>query len=113
MHRYEMTFITRGELSQNQLNDQLTLINNNLEEFGAKIIDSYSWGLINLAYPIKRHKKGFYTTILFDGLNDTVKKIEEKLRLNETVLRFLNVSVPATQNAISLKERNQNVHTQE
>lgn len=112
MRRYELTFITRGELAQNQINEQAETVLKNLEKSGGKLIDRYDWGLLNLAYPIKRHKKGFYTTLLFDGAQNTVREVESKLRLSDAILRFLSVCVPSTQDSIRLKEKN-NASSQE
>ena len=100
MRRYEITFITRSELTQDQLTEHFDTITKHLEACGGKIIDRYDWGPTALAYPIKRHKKGFYTTILFDGAQETVRKVEEKMRLNDLILRFLSVIVLPTQKSI-------------
>ena len=109
MQRYELTFITRGELSQAQLDEQRQIIAKEIEQNKGSIVDEYDWGLRTLAYPIKRHKKGFYTTVLFDGQQDIIRNIEEKMRLNETILRFLNVAVPSTQEkAVYLKDQEKN-----
>lgn len=112
MQRYELTFITRGELAQNQLDEHMGTVLENLKKSGGNLIDRYDWGLIDLAYPIKRHKKGFYTTLLFDGQQTTVREIEQKMRLSDVILRFLSVSVPSTQKSINMKEDN-NAHAQE
>ncbi|MCY4413789.1 MAG: 30S ribosomal protein S6 [Alphaproteobacteria bacterium] len=115
MQRYELTFITRGELSQAQLDEQRQIIAKEIKQNKGSIVDEYDWGLRTLAYPIKRHKKGFYTTLLLEGEQDIIKNIEEKMRLNETILRFLSVAVPSTQEkAVIIKDKEKsNVPTQE
>lgn len=113
MRRYELTFITRGELAQNQINEQADTVLKNLEKSGGKLIDRHDWGLMNLAYPIKRHKKGFYTTLLFDGEQNTVRDVESKLRLSDSILRFLSVCVPSTQDLIKIKKEKNHASAQE
>lgn len=104
MHRYELTFIARGELAQEQVSQLCEKVLNDLSLLGAKLVDRYDWGLRLLAYPIKKQKKGFYTTFLFDGPAGIVGKIEEKMRLNESVLRFLSVAAPE-EKSIRIKDK--------
>ncbi len=111
MQRYELTFISRGELSQEQIEKICTKMLGSLTEAGGSLVDRYDWGLRTLAYPIKKQTKGFYTTFLFDGPQNIVRHLEEKMRLDESILRFLSVAAPGVE-SISVKEDNDGDTTQ-
>ena len=49
------------------------------------------WGILNLANKIKNYKKGFYIHFKFEGNNDTLKEIEKKIKVDETIIRHLTV----------------------
>jgi small subunit ribosomal protein S6 len=47
------------------------------------------WGVRKLSYPIKKQEKGFYLLIRFAAPPHSIQPIEEVLRAEESVLRFL------------------------
>jgi small subunit ribosomal protein S6 len=95
MNLYEVTFITRQDISSNEVDkiaDKLTAI---ATEMSGKLIKKEYWGLRNLAYPIKKSRKGHYTML---GLEASAEAIEEILRvmsISEDILRQLIVKVEA------------------
>jgi small subunit ribosomal protein S6 len=93
MALYEHVLIARQDISAQQaeaLNDQLKAM---LEEHGGKVAKIEYWGLRNLAYRIKKNRKGHYSLLAIDSPTDAVKEMERQLSLNEDVLRFLTVKV--------------------
>jgi len=93
MNCYEHTLIAKQDLpeSQNQkvVDKYESIINKNL----GKVIKAEKWGLRNLTYKIKNNKKGFYFHIKFEGVGETIKKLEESERIDSILLRFLTVKV--------------------
>ena len=57
-----------------------------------------SWGLRNLAYPIKNNKKAFYELMNIDVPNEKIKMINEKLNLNENIIRYITIKVKSFEN---------------
>ena len=93
MALYEHVLIARQDISAQQaeaLNDQLKAM---LEEQGGKVAKIEYWGLRNLAYRIKKNRKGHYSLLALDAPAPAVKEMERQLSLNEDVLRFLTVKV--------------------
>jgi small subunit ribosomal protein S6 len=93
MALYEHTLIARQDISAQQaeaLNDQLKAL---LEEHGGKVAKIEYWGLRNLAYRIKKNRKGHYSLLAIDAPPAAVKEMERQLSINEDVLRFLTVKV--------------------
>ena len=93
MALYEHVLIARQDISAQQaeaLNDQLKAM---LEEQGGKVAKIEYWGLRNLAYRIKKNRKGHYSLLAIDAPAPAVKEMERQLSINEDVLRFLTVKV--------------------
>ena len=93
MNCYEHTLIAKQDLSETQhqkvVDKYESIINQNL----GKVIKTEKWGLRNLTYKIKNNKKGFYFHIKFEGVGETIEKLEEAERIDTILLRFLTVKV--------------------
>ena len=48
-------------------------------------------GPSNLSTKIRNYKKGFYIHFKFEGDNDTLKEVEKKIKLDNTIIRHLTV----------------------
>ena len=93
MPLYETVFISRQDLSpaQNEaLTEQFTqVVNDN----GGKIAKTESWGLRNMAYKIRKNKKGHYTLFQMDAPAAAMQEMERQMRLNEDILRYLTIKI--------------------
>jgi ribosomal protein S6 len=90
---YECVFIARQDISSQQvdgLSDEFAGI---VEAGGGKVTKRESWGLRNLAYKIKKNRKGHYMLFNIDAPSEAVLEMERNMRLNEDVLRYLTVRV--------------------
>ena len=93
MAYYEHVVIARQDISPQQaeaLNDTLKAL---IEEHGGTVAKIEYWGLRNLAYRIKKNRKGHYSLLAIDAPAPAVKEMERQLGLNEDVLRYLTVRV--------------------
>ncbi len=93
MPLYESTFVARQDLSRqdvSRLTDAFTSI---IESNGGKIVKSEYWGLRNLAYRIKKNRKGHYTLLGIDAPFEAVKEMQRNIGINEEVIRSLTVRV--------------------
>lgn len=89
MKNYEITFITK----EDQKDKPVKTI---LENLGGKILSVSSIGQKTFAYPIKKEKAGFYTTVNFEIESEKVIDLNKKLALEEDILRFLIIAVTHT-----------------
>lgn len=93
MSFYETVFIVRQDTSTQQvenLADQFSAI---LNSQGGKVTKRESWGLRNLAYRIKKNRKGHYILFNIDAPAEALHEMERQMRLNEDILRYLTVSL--------------------
>ena len=90
---YETVLILKPDANKSQIKRIVTNVQQMFADGGASLISADNWGLRTLAYPIKRNTRGIYLYLRFLGGSDTVLNFEQKLRLTETVLRYLTVKV--------------------
>ncbi len=84
---YELAVIFKDD--ENSSAEGLNFVKDLLSKSNISILNEDVWGSRELAYPIEKHKKGYYVFIKMEGEPLTVKKIERDLRLNNSILRFL------------------------
>ncbi len=90
---YETVLIARQDVSSSAVDalvDRFTAV---LEEGEGKVKKCENWGLRNLAYRIKKNRKGHYVLLNIDAPAPAVHEMERQMRLDEDVLRYLTVRV--------------------
>ncbi|MCT4635756.1 MAG: 30S ribosomal protein S6 [Rickettsiales bacterium] len=93
MPLYETIFITRQEVSLNDVEKFTANFSKILTDNGGTIVKIEQWGLRDLAYPIKKSNKAYYTMLAIDSPYGAVKEMEAKLALSEDILRHVTVKV--------------------
>ena len=76
MNHYETVFILTPVLSAEQMKEAVEKFEKILTDNGATIVNTESWGLRKLAYPIQKKTTGFYTLIEFDAEPTLIKNLE-------------------------------------
>lgn len=93
MPLYEATFITRQDLSRqdvSKLSDSLATI---VEQGGGKVVKNEYWGLRSLAYRIRKNRRGHYAMLAIDAPAPAIKEMERNMRINEDIIRGLTIRV--------------------
>ncbi len=106
MPYYENVFIARQDISSTQVDalaDAFTAI---VAEQGGQVTKREYWGLRNLAYRIKKNRKGHYVLFNIDAPPAAVNELERNMRINEDVLRYLTVRVDALEEGPSAVMQN-------
>jgi small subunit ribosomal protein S6 len=89
--KYETTFILEPGLDENRVNDEIERVGQWIRDLGGEVLEVERWGKRRLSYEINRRRDGIYTLMLYQGPGATVKEVERRLRLNESVMRVLTV----------------------
>ena len=105
LKNYETVFILTPVLSDTQMKDTAGKFNKVLNDHGAKIIQSESWGLKKLAYPIQQKSTGFFHLIEFTSEPGVVENLELEYRRDEKVMRFLTTALNKHAVAYNTKRR--------
>ena len=94
---YECVFIARQDISGTQaeaLADHFTKV---ITDNGGTVAKREYWGLRNLAYRIRKNRKGHYLLLNIDAPAAAVQEAERQMRINEDVIRQLTVRVEQLQ----------------
>lgn len=93
MSLYEYTYIARQDIQPQQVDaitDQFAKI---ISDNGGEVAKTESWGLRNLAYRIKKYKKGHYVHLNLDAPYAAIAELERNARLHEDVIRYMTIRV--------------------
>ncbi|HEX7388828.1 MAG TPA: 30S ribosomal protein S6 [Acidiphilium sp.] len=101
MPLYECVLIARSEVTQQQVDTIADGVVAQLEGEGGSIKKREYWGLRNLAYRIKKNRKGHYVLFGLDVAPASITEMERQLGLNEDILRFMTLRVEAIDEAPS------------
>lgn len=93
MPLYENVFIARQDISTAQVETLTDTFANLVAEHGGKVEKREYWGLRNIAYRIKKNRKGHYVLFNLDAPPTAVSELERNMRINEDVLRYLTIRV--------------------
>ena len=93
MALFEHVIILKQSLSSNELSNELKNHTDLVSELKGNIVYQESWGMRNLAYPIKNNKKAFYEFMNIEMPQKNIDLMNSKLNLNENVIRYLSIKV--------------------
>ncbi|MBN8530695.1 MAG: 30S ribosomal protein S6 [Alphaproteobacteria bacterium] len=106
MALYESTFVTRQDISPSEVNKLVEQYSGIIAAEGGKVLRNEYWGLRNLAYRIKKNRKGHYAYLVIDAPSAAVQEMERNMRINEDVVRTLTVRVDAHDEGQSIMLQN-------
>ena len=92
MRNYEGVFIINPELSNDNSKGVVTQIQELVSKNGGRNDGIQEGGKKRLAYKIKKKQEGNYVIMNFQLESKSVKKLEQTLRLNDHLLRFLLIN---------------------
>jgi small subunit ribosomal protein S6 len=101
MPLYETVLIARNDVTQQQVEGIVDAIATQFEADGDSVKKREYWGLRNLAYRIKKNRKGHYMLLGLDAKPAFITEMERQLSLNEDILRFMTVRVDEIEEAPS------------
>ena len=93
MSNYESVLIARQDLGASQVNDIVSSMSDVIKAEGGEVVKVDNWGLKNLAYRIKKNRKGHYVVMNIVAPATAIFEFERRLRLNEDVIRYMTVKV--------------------
>ena len=93
MSLYETVIIARQDIAAPQVETLTEDFANIITGLGGQVTKREYWGLRNIAYRVKKNRKGHYVLFNIDAPSAAVKELERQMSLNEDILRFLTVRV--------------------
>lgn len=103
---YETIIIARQDITANQVESLAKQYTSVIKEYGGEVIKTEFCGLRNLAYKIKKNRKGHYVLMNIAVKSEGIQEIERQMKINEDILRYLSVRLEQLDNAPSALMQN-------
>jgi len=91
MKHYELLFVVKPTLTEEETTAKFDFIKGVLEKNGCEIKAVKDMGVRKLAYEIEKFERGHYFVLYFTAPPSALEEILRNLRLTEEIIRFLNV----------------------
>ncbi len=96
MRIYEELFIVKPDAPEEEVDQFVEQIRTQLTSAGATVDKVEKWGKRRLAYKVDKFREGSYVLFQFTSEPDVVKELERRLRVSDSVLKFLTVRIDET-----------------
>ena len=93
MAYYESVLVFRQDLTEPQVKEKAAKFSEIIKELGGDVKSTEFWGLKNLAYIIRKNRKAHYVMLNIELDGAQITELERRSRIDEDVIRFLNVRV--------------------
>ncbi|MBF2020820.1 MAG: 30S ribosomal protein S6 [Hydrococcus sp. C42_A2020_068] len=103
-HSYELVYILRPDLTEEQVQQVVNKYRDLLIEQKAEDVQIKIWGKRRLAYPIAKHQDGTYVQVNYTGDGTQVAAIERAMRLSDEVIRYLTIKLEQKKSAAKASE---------
>ena len=91
MALYETVFIARQDIPAQEAEELADKFSSIVADNGGTVDRHEYWGLRNLAYRIKKNRKGHYTMLHINASPQAVAEMERNMRIDEDILRYLTI----------------------
>ena len=110
---YESVLIARQDLGASQVSSLVSSLSETIASNGGEVVRVDNWGLKNLAYRIKKNRKGHYVVLNISAPASAISEYERIMRFNEDVIRYMTVKVDELSSAESTEEATSSEETVE
>ena len=93
MNLYEHTIVARQDTSPDQVKQLAEKYSKIVEKNEGEIVQTEEWGLLNLAYAIKKNNKGIYMHFKIKGSGKIIEELEKNEIIDKNLLRYMTVRV--------------------
>jgi len=90
---YESAILINAALDDEAIKTLIGRVKETITTNGGEILEIEDWGRKRLAYQIKKSKIGYYSIFRFNSLPDLIPKLERYYQLDESVLRYLTITL--------------------
>lgn len=93
MRSYELIFIVHPDVNEDDMTAVVEKVEGLIERNSGEVVQTESWGLRRLAYPIQKRWEGQYVLMQLELESQSVTGLERDLGLTEQIMRHLIVRV--------------------
>ena len=112
MRIYENLFIVKPDATEEEIDHLVEQMSQNVAKSGGTVDKVDKWGKRRLAYRVAKHREGHYVLMQFTAGPETVSEFERRLRVQDSVIKFLTVRIDETLKRLEKrkKEREKRAH---
>src|SRR5438552_16047794 len=85
---YEVMFILRPDMAEEEIDKLISALESNVTTGGGKVKSTEKMGKRRLAYTVRRFREGVYVLFTLEGSGEMIYEIERRLRVSEAVSKF-------------------------
>ena len=93
MNLYEHTIIARQDTSPSEIKQLTEKYSKIVEKNKGEIVQTEEWGLLNLAYIIKKNRKGSFIHFKIKGPEKIIEELKKNEVIDKNLLRYMTVKV--------------------
>ncbi len=97
MKVYESVCIVSPSQTDEEIAKLIEKITETVGKIGANLIKIVNEGKKKLAYDIQHERRGTYLIVQFEGQGNAVNELERFHRMEDAIMKFLTVEIPADQ----------------
>ena len=105
MRVYEELFIIRPDAPEEEIDQLIEQLTTLIASQGGNVDKSDKWGVRKLAYRVQKRTEGFYVLLQFVAKPETVMELERRLRVADSVLKFLTVRIDEKMKKIEKRKK--------
>ena len=98
---YELVFLARQDLSQQQVDALVEQYKGVITAGGGSVGRVENWGLKSLTYRVNKNRKAYYTLMDLNCPAAALNEMERQQGLSEDILRFLTIKVEKHEEGVS------------
>ncbi|WP_170018457.1 30S ribosomal protein S6 [Campylobacter sp. RM16190] len=91
MKHYELLFVFKPTLTEEEVGAKVDFIKEILTKNGAEIASLLPLGTRKLAYTVKKYERGIFFVVYFTSPTAAIAEVERIIRINEEIIKFLTV----------------------
>lgn len=89
MNAYESVFLLPADSTPQRVDEFIEKFKSVVSKGGGEVTHIDKWGRRRLAYPVKRHREGFYTFVLFNAPGAVLAEVTRFFQVEEEVFRHI------------------------
>jgi small subunit ribosomal protein S6 len=105
MRVYEELFILKPDTVEEDVDGFVEQIQHVITNGKGTIDKTDKWGVRKLAYRVQKYNEGLYVLIQFSSTPDLVKEVERRLRVADSVIKFITVRIDEKQKKIDKRKK--------
>jgi len=111
MRTYEVMFIVRPELLEEDVDKLIATMQGHATTAGATVLSTEKMGKRRLAYDVNKCSDGQYVLFVVSGDGKAIHELERRMRVAEQVLKFITVRTDEEQQRLDKVRKIRAAHT--